>query len=483
MPTVLTRADSRSPALTPAAAAAALALAFAAVAITSTTSAAGTRPRATAPETGASHGALPAGLPSHFGIGLSAEPDATGLYGWVPDSGVPFDYVYQYLAGGVNTGQGWRTWNSAAQFPLFYAQGAAEDGAIPVFSYYQLLQSAGPCSSCEEARRDLAHLNAPSIMKAYYADFAMLMKGLGPGSYGGVTGYGGTAIVQVEPDLSGYAEQAVLDNRRCFRFCTGRGNDPAMLDASVASSGYAAVAGYPDTYQGFNLALLHLRDRFAPNVLLAFHVSGWATLYDVDSSTDPSLDASTLGTTAGTFAALAGAQTVRAGTSAYDLVFNDVADRDAGFHKYVDGSDVFWDRLNVAVPNFHRWEDYVGAAVAAAGRPALVWQIPLGNQYFETENDTWGHYQDNRAEYFFGHVGELRAAGVIGLLFGAGNAGSTTNVDTMGDGVTNPPATCTSDGVSSGQVCADHPSTVSDDDGGYLRMAAAAYYQSPVPLG
>src|SRR5438477_10749471 len=39
-------------------------------------------------------------LPSHFGLGLAAQPDATGLSGWLPQSGVPWDYAYQYLAGG-----------------------------------------------------------------------------------------------------------------------------------------------------------------------------------------------------------------------------------------------------------------------------------------------------------------------------------------------------------------------------------------------
>ncbi len=66
-------------------------------------------------------------------------------------------------------------------------------------------------------------------------------------------------------------------------------------------------------------------------------------------------------------------------------------------------------------------------------------------------------------------------------MFGAGNAGSTTNNDS-GDGVTNPPAICTSDGTSSGQICNDHQSSVADDDGGFIRMSGAAYFQSPVAL-
>src|SRR6266508_4625468 len=181
-------------------------------------------------------------LPGHFGIGVTASP---------PDSST-----------------GW--------MPLSYAKGAAGNGYIPVFPYYMLLQSNGPCDGCGEAERDLAHLDSPPLMRTYYADFAKLMQRLGPGTHDGVEGFGGRAVVHVEPDLSGYAEQAVLPGGSCYGHCTRKGNDPSHLEASVASSGFAAVHRYPNTYRGFNLALLHLRDLFAPNVILAFHVSDWA---------------------------------------------------------------------------------------------------------------------------------------------------------------------------------------------------------------
>jgi len=281
----------------------------------------------------------PRGLPTHFAFGLSGHPDDTGIYGWMPGSGVPWDYAYQYLAGGVNTGYGWATWNSNAQFPLFYAQGSQANGYIPVFPYYQLLQSTGTCDSCPEAQRDLSNLNNRTLMTAYYKDFAILMKRLGSGTWGGVSGFGGTAIVHVEPDLSGYAEQAVLQNSpSCYGFCTGQGNNPKFLKAVVKATGLHDVAAYPNTFQGFSTALAHLRDLYAPNVLLAFHVSDWATLFDIGSSHDPGLDAAALGTKAGRFAALGDTKQVVAGTSTYDLVFNDVADRDAAYYKYVYGT-------------------------------------------------------------------------------------------------------------------------------------------------
>jgi hypothetical protein len=109
----------------------------------------------------------------------------------------------------------------------------------------------------------------------------------------------------------------------------------------------------------------------------------------------------------------------------------------------------------------------------------MVWQIPLGNQYYRTENNSDGHYQDNRLEYFLSHVEELKQSGIIGLLFGAGNGGSTVNTDGKKDGVTNPPAMCTQDGSSGPAICNDHASTLPDDDGGYLRLPAQRYYATP----
>src|SRR5947209_13736700 len=64
----------------------------------------------------ASAASLPTGLPRHFGIGLAAGPDENGVYGWMPNSSIPWDYAYQYLNGGVKPGRGWNTWNPDGQF-------------------------------------------------------------------------------------------------------------------------------------------------------------------------------------------------------------------------------------------------------------------------------------------------------------------------------------------------------------------------------
>jgi hypothetical protein len=388
-------------------------------------------------------GGGPTSLPHPFSLGLAAHPplDFNGADGtidnWVAKTNTPWDFVYQYLAGGVNTGQGWEFWNSpTGQFALNYAQDAGSHGYIPVFTYYEIQQSKSNCTNCTEAQKDVVNLNDSTLMNNYYANFTLLMQTLAQ--------YKVIAVVQIEPDLSGIITQAVNTGNNCtinnVNYCFGTGNSPNLMKASVANSNNSETVGLPDTYQGFNWALLSIRQKYAPNVLLGFHISNWATGTDIGSNTSTGINAPALGVQVGQFALLSGASTVNSNNSKpYDLIFNDVLDRDASYYKYVlIAPNYWWDRQNISFPNFIRWESYIGGVHNTVGLPIIVWQIPEGNQYFDTVNNTNGHYQDNRAEYFIGnyldstlpnHLQELQNAGITGLLFGQGNAGSTAHYD------------------------------------------------------
>ena len=86
----------------------------------------------------------------------------------------PLGFRYQYLAGGANTGQGWATWNPDGSFVTLYDRESWAAGEIPVFSYYQLLQSK-PDVSGGELEADLAHLDDPSTMAAYWSRRAAVL--------------------------------------------------------------------------------------------------------------------------------------------------------------------------------------------------------------------------------------------------------------------------------------------------------------------
>jgi len=436
---------------------------------------------------GAKTASLPAAAasstPATFGFGLQASTDTKGLGGWMPRSGAAWDYAYRYLGGGAGTSANWTSWSPNATYPISYAQNASSKGYTPVFSYYQMLAGAGVCDGCGEAQQDLTNLNTPSVMKAYFDDFALLMQRLGTKTYDGVAGFGGDAIVHVEADLYGYAENAATTKASCYGFCTASTGLPTNVKSAVASSGFALAKSYPNTFQGFNETLLRIRDAYAPNVRLAAHLSNWATGFDLNSATSPTLDPVSLGAKAAAFLAASGVTYTNGTHSTFDLLFNDVSNKDAGYYTYVLGKPRFWDQDNTVFPNFHRWEDYVRTVTTITQKKAIVWQVPIGNQLFASVNNTPGHYQDNRVEYFFNHVPELASANIVGALFGTTRADATNYADWAGDGVTNPAPICSSDGWSSGKVvCSSIQTPAADDHGGYLRVRGHQYYAAPYVL-
>ncbi|HET6870777.1 MAG TPA: hypothetical protein VFH80_33000, partial [Solirubrobacteraceae bacterium] len=73
---------------------------------------------------------IPAGWPHHLAVGAADSPgDAQALRG---HSGA--DVRYQYLAGGVNTGHGWATWNPDGSFVSMYVRESFAAHMIPVFT-------------------------------------------------------------------------------------------------------------------------------------------------------------------------------------------------------------------------------------------------------------------------------------------------------------------------------------------------------------
>ena len=315
---------------------------------------------------------LPVGWPHHVVLGVADSPgDAQQLA-----QHARVDARYQYLSGGVNTGQGWATWNPDGTFASMYVRESIAEHMIPVLTYYQLLQSEPAVGSTEE-QKDLSNLRNPATMSAYWNDYQLLLRRVGSAAGRHL------AIIHIEPDLWGYLEQAHA----------------------------TALA------RSFARKLIALRNRIAPHVLLAWHLSVWGTGVDPTDAKPslPEMDA-----LAAKSAAFYSALGVR-----FNLVFNDVTDRDAGFYQYVEGNpDTWW-----GPADFRRLNVYIAGFTRRTRTPVVLWQLPLGNTML---NNTWGHYQDNRLQWWFDdpsgeHLRATRDAGVIGFLFGGGAAGTTSD--------------------------------------------------------
>jgi hypothetical protein len=319
---------------------------------------------------------LPSGWPHHVALGLSESPGNAQRV----EAHARFDLRYQYLAGGVHTGSGWSTWNPDGTFASGYVRESLAAHVIPVFTYYQMLQSR-PAAGADELHKDLSNLRNAATMRAYWADYTLLLHRIAQAAGKHLV------IVHVEPDLWGY------------------------LEASHATS----VA------RSFAQRLIALRDRIAPHVLLAWHLSVWGTGVDPTYSKPslPQMDA----------LAAKSAAFYRALHAHFDLVFNDVTDRDAGFYKVIEGNPHTW----WGPADFRRHDAYTAGFVRRTHTPIVLWQLPLGNTNL---NNTWDHFRDNRAQWLLAdpsrnHLRATRNSGVIGLLFGGG-ADGTTSADTDG---------------------------------------------------
>ncbi len=172
--------------------------------------------------------------------------------------------------------------------------------------------------------------------------------------------------------------------------------------------------------------------------------------------------------------------------SGFNMVSFSPLDRDAAYYMVSSGSNRWWWDDDSREPKFSTMKSWLGSIIQQTNKRAIMWQVPNGNRQYLTENNTDGHYQDNRTEYFLNansgrqHIQDWIDIGVVGLMWGAGAGGQSHYWDSKIDGITNPGT------ISNGNpmgIATSLTSTVSDDDGGYIRQGVGTYYtQGALPL-
>ena len=308
-------------------------------------------------------------------------------------------YLYQYLAAGVNTGNGWATWNANGTFVNNFAQDVVNHGMTPVFTYYMMVQSL-PANGNEAAVT--SNMSNWSTMNAYWQDVALFFQRAAEVNH--------EIIFHVEPDLWGFIHQASPNNNAA--------SYPHTI--YVGSAGVPALNGLPDTPQGFAQAFFALRTAAgATNVKIAYHHSRWGVGPDYTYSNPDTTTLLGYADEAVTF--------YKSLNQEFDLTFAEVRDRDAGFYKvqYGDNGAAYWTNADYTnqIAYFNRFHQNTG-------QPVMLWQVPYGNTIKPEINNSWERFEDSVVQTLFGEVDyttlkQYRDAGLIGVLFGGGAAGVT----------------------------------------------------------
>ena len=351
---------------------------------------------------------------NHLMVGVTGSSTAEGA--------APYDLRYVYLSGGLfssptpctscsscaPSGSWWGCYDSPpGMYVTYILQGAAAatPPQIPMFTYYEILQTAdATITNFQEGTAEATQAATNTgIMTRYYNDWRFLLQTIGKSK----------ALLHIEPDFWGYVRQA---------------GDPTTLPAAVGSVNSTDCSSLPSTIAGMGQCMISMVRKYAPNALVGLQASAWNSAGNTSASTDVTVDAKAVA-----------AVLAACGQSKADFVVVETSDRDAGYYQLVENKDTWWDPTDKTLPDYAQDLTWIKALTEALGVPALYWQTPLGNSSGTNMNNS---YKDNRVDYFFGgsasqvesgaavtvpaHWSELAAAHVVGVAFGAGAGGQTT---------------------------------------------------------
>jgi hypothetical protein len=373
-------------------------------------------------------------LLDHFCIGVDAPSD------WQADvrktSGATFDFTVNYLSGGIGHGDPW--FFKYGNFLENQVLGCKSNNMGAWFTWYMLSQSMP--ADYKPGPKEAAPANAKvaSTMFQYFDWFKRSLIEINKHPEVPV-------VMQIEPD-------------EWCHLLLSKNFNPSAVEVKVGSCGMPDLVGLPDNEIGWAQAFAKLRDLYAPNMLLCCNPSGW--------DWQNSMDGTHMGTV---FKQMCGDD--------YELANFEVSDRD----KSAAGSNQlppYGERCGI-LPTFSDHLKWIRDFHNTTGWWVCVWQVAMGNTYYDSCNNTPGHRCDNLAQFILeGYpkntgIAQYVDAGCCGWMFNGGQPDSTNCYDAKKDGITNP---------SPIRGNAGHKAEFADDDGGFMRVFGGKYYQHPYPI-
>jgi hypothetical protein len=392
--------------------------------------------------------ALPSSFPQVFGIGVENFRNADT--GWMAATGLPWNYNYTYVQWGCPTGNYLDTTycdqsNGFTQNIQYWLNNTIPSGTVPVLSMYL----GGPCNfgpfnsgwtwgggttgSPAEPNGSWCVFNTVKAAAQLTAAWSSTRP----------------VIIQFDPDTSNWMLQysglsCSSSSATTLGAVTGGG---AAASLQVGDSGYTDsnipvainTTNFPDSLAGFwqlMRAIVHYNN---PNAYLAYDDIGCG--YDYMWPTFGSTGGSNF---ASFFNAL---HTTGVAYPGPDFLIEEMSDREC--ECAVNAGTCGGPTPNSpAVSNYCNaigWQNllaYLQSFYSATGVRSLLWQTAEANSASRMEQNVFGEFQGAHPDYFFTpsnrtpahpygvNIYNFTQAGLIGIMFGAGQSNST-NAETM----------------------------------------------------
>lgn len=286
----------------------------------------------------------------------------------------------------------WGCWQYPLNLPGDYVKGKFSSDAaatwqgkskprITVLTYYMMKTTMGG-----EGDPSLNGISDVNKLRRYLNDWRFLLKLIGTRR----------VMLHIEPDFWG--------------FVRGRAMTVPLnqMHAQVKAAAGSDCLSQPDDVTGLSRCMIAMARTYAPNAAVGLHVSPW----HYSEAGDAAASAKFM---------------LALGADQGDFVANDPTDRDAGWYALSRNGrrDTTWNDTR-----FKTYMGWVKAISETVGKPAVLWQIPLGNSSSKSKESDF-HYSDDKVEYLFSRINEVAQAHVVALLFGNGD-GVQTNAQSDG---------------------------------------------------
>ncbi len=374
------------------------------------------------------------------------------------NNGCRWQWRPQYFCGGVAheltdmEHQGWEEiflrpynkWVNPDSIPGMWGrrhiQETLDSGYLQWITTYNIGQSYPAHYQPNTQEAVLTNIKVKETMLAYYKQFKLLMQIVAE-----FPDY--PFVIHVEPDELGHMMISA----------PGDTLDPEAIFIYAGGTGLEELQGLPDNIIGYVKAIKILRDLYAPNnALLCVSPSPWDWKYRLSAQNWYDMFK-------------------KCGILDWDLAVCETGSADLGWS----GKNPPYDSTTGMAGGIDNVITWVKQLHELSSLPFVFWQIPLGNTYFKTCNNTPGHYTHNTAQLLLENyptnqrLQRFADAGGVALIFSPGQGSSTNAYDKQEDGITNPDPIAGNEG---------NESIYPDDDGGYLRLRVSDYYKNPIKI-